>query len=48
MNKLEKALVTGGIFIGGYLVGFYEWKYKTMKALTSVLIEKENEEKESQ
>lgn len=45
MNNLGKALVGGAIFVAGYLVGFYEMKYKTMKfVLECELTNKEKEE----
>lgn len=41
MSNFVKYAVVG---IAGYFIGFYEFKYKAMKAMTSILInEKENE-----
>lgn len=44
MNNLGKALVGGAIFVAGYLVGFYEMKYKTMKWMLTTVCEKKEEE----
>ena len=48
MNNLGKALVGGGIFVAGYLVGFFEMKYKTMKVLLESKISKKEEEESQQ
>lgn len=48
MKNLGKALVGGAIFVAGYLVGFYEMKYKVMKIMLETELSKKNEEKESQ
>lgn len=42
MNNFFKYLCIG---FAGYLVGFYEYKYKANMALIEVLLEKEKEEK---
>lgn len=47
MKTLGKALVAGGVFLAGYFVGFYEMKYKTMRALL-FMSNKQKEEEESQ
>ena len=43
MKKYLGYVVVG---LTGYFIGFYEMKYKTLKALTEVVIEKLEEEKE--
>lgn len=43
MKTVEKALTAGALFIAGYLVGFYEMKYKTMKVLLKVTTRNEEE-----
>lgn len=48
MNTLGKALVGGAIFVAGYLVGFYEMKYKTMKCILEAELSKKDKEEESQ
>jgi len=48
MNNLGKALVGGAIFVAGYLVGFYEMKYKTMKWMLTTVCEKKEEEEEEE
>lgn len=48
MNNLGKVLVGSAIFVAGYLVGFYEMKYKTMKTLLEHEISKNKKEEESQ
>lgn len=45
MNTVGKVLAAGGLLATGYLVGFYEMKYKTMKVLLKAAY---REEKESQ
>ena len=45
MNKVGKVLAAGGLLLTGYLIGFYEFKYKATKALLEVVIEKQEEEK---
>ena len=50
MGNFKKAMVTGAVFLGGYLIGFYEYKYKVMKAILESQVKEndENKEKESQ
>ena len=36
------------VAVAGYLVGFYEMKYKVVKAIAEGHIEKENEKKDSE
>lgn len=45
MKKVEKVLAAGGLLLTGYLIGFYEFKYKATKALLEAVIEKEEKEK---
>ena len=44
MNKVGKALTGVALFVGGYLVGVYELKYKVYKAMAEVVVEKTNKE----
>ena len=41
--------ILGYVAVGvtGYFIGFYEMKYKTLKTLLNVALEKEKEEEES-
>ena len=39
MSNVGKVIGAGAIFVAGYLVGFYEMKYKTMKCLLKVASE---------
>lgn len=49
MNNFGKTLVGAAIFVAGYLVGFYEMKYKTMKWMVTALADnKKKDEEESQ
>lgn len=45
MKTVGKVLVAGGLLTTGYLVGFYEMKYKAMKVLLKAAY---RDEKESQ
>lgn len=40
MNKIGKMLTGAAVFVGGYLVGFYEMKYKLFKAIAEGVVEK--------
>ena len=46
MNNLGKVLRTGAVFVAGYLVGFYEFKYKATRAMLECMLEKDEEEEE--
>lgn len=48
MNKVGKLLTGVGLFVGGYLVGFYELKYKMYKAVTEVVVEKVSKEQKEE
>ena len=41
MKNINKIVLAGTAGLAGYFIGFYEMKYKTLKALTEMLIEKE-------
>ena len=41
MKDVGKALTAGALLLTGYLVGFYEMKYKTMKAMLEVVAKKD-------
>lgn len=43
METYKKLLVTGAVFLGGYLIGFYEYKYKVTQALLRVMTDKTEE-----
>lgn len=43
MNTVRKALAAGGLLLTGYLVGFYEMKYKTMKVILNAATRNEEE-----
>lgn len=45
MNKIGKMLAGTAIFVSGYLVGFYEMKYKLFKAIAEGVVEKSKEER---
>ena len=44
MKTVEKALLAGGLFLTGYLMGFYEMKYRTLKVLLKASTERKWEE----
>lgn len=47
--KMKNAVKFGLVGLAGYLIGYYEHQYKTMKViLKAALREKENEEDEAQ
>ena len=48
MNGFGKLLTGVGLFVGGYLVGFYELKYKMYKAVAEVVVEKGNKEQKEE
>lgn len=50
MNKVGQTLVGLAVFTAGYLVGFYEMKYKAMKVMLTALADdkKKKDEEESQ
>ena len=41
MKNIGKIVLAGTAGLAGYFIGFYEMKYKTLKALTETIIEKE-------
>ena len=45
MKEFIKLSIVG---LAGYFVGFYEYKYKTQKALLEVLIEEKKNKKEEE
>lgn len=46
MNNFGKTLAAAVIFTAGYLVGFYEMKYKTMKWMVTALADKQKKDEE--
>lgn len=42
---MKEFIKLAAVGIAGYLIGFYEMKYKTHKALLEVLVEKEEAQK---
>ena len=45
MNKVGKVLAAGGLLLTGYLIGFYEFKYRATKALLEAVLEEQEDEK---
>lgn len=45
MNKVGQVLAAGGLLLTGYLIGFYEFKYKATKAMLEAILEEQKEEK---
>lgn len=41
MKSIDKIVLAGTAGLAGYFIGFYEMKYKTLKALTEIVVEKE-------
>ena len=48
MNRVGKLATGVAIFVGGYLVGIYELKYKMYKAVTEVVVEKVSKEQKEE
>lgn len=48
MNKVGQVLAAGGLLLTGYLVGFYEFKYKATKAMLEAMLEEEEKEEKAQ
>lgn len=40
MKNIGKIVLAGTAGLAGYFIGFYEMKYKTLKALTEIIVEK--------
>ena len=45
---MRNSVKFAAVGVAGYLVGFYEMKYKVMKSLTTVLAEKVEKEKQEE
>lgn len=48
MSKFGIMIRIFAVFLGGYFIGFYEYKYKVMKFLLELSYEEGEEEKGSQ
>ena len=48
MKTLTKIAIAGVAGLAGYFIGFYEFKYKVMRAFTEAMIEKEEAKKSNE
>lgn len=44
MKNIGKIVLAGTAGLAGYFIGFYEMKYKTLKALMEIIVEKKEKQ----